>query len=55
MAVLTERLGADYLSNYQAFISVGHDEYWSQEMRDALRVILVSWSKYRVQEKRLII
>jgi hypothetical protein len=25
---------ADFLQNYQLVISVGHDEYWSQEMRD---------------------
>ncbi|QEW23412.1 Cadherin domain protein (plasmid) [Paracoccaceae bacterium] len=46
----TDRLGADYLMKYQAFISVGHDEYWSadqrwnvQEARDA-GVNLLFWS-----------
>ena len=29
----TDRLGPDYLKNYNAFISVGHDEYWSGEQR----------------------
>ncbi|MEA5163216.1 DUF4082 domain-containing protein [Cereibacter johrii] len=29
----TDRLGADYLKKYQAFISVGHDEYWSGGQR----------------------
>ncbi|MDT8857835.1 DUF4082 domain-containing protein [Paracoccaceae bacterium Fryx2] len=46
----TDRLGADYLQNYKAFISVGHDEYWSggqranvEEARDA-GVNLLFWS-----------
>ncbi|WP_226579036.1 DUF4082 domain-containing protein [Acuticoccus sediminis] len=46
----TDRLGADYLKNYEAYISVGHDEYWSgdqranvAEARDA-GVNLVFWS-----------
>ena len=46
----TDRLGADYLKNYKAFISVGHDEYWSggqranvEEARDA-GVNLLFWS-----------
>ncbi len=30
----TERLGADYLKKYGAFISVGHDEYWSADQRN---------------------
>ena len=29
----TDRLGADYLTKYNAFISVGHDEYWSGDQR----------------------
>ncbi|ETX30397.1 DUF4082 domain-containing protein [Roseivivax isoporae] len=29
----THRLGADYLTKYDAFISVGHDEYWTGEQR----------------------
>lgn len=29
----TDRLGANYLNNYKAFISVGHDEYWSGDQR----------------------
>lgn len=29
----TDRLGADYLKKYDAFISVGHDEYWSGDQR----------------------
>ncbi|MDF2495328.1 N,N-dimethylformamidase beta subunit family domain-containing protein [Sphingomonas sp.] len=29
----TDRLGGDYLKNYKAFISVGHDEYWSGDQR----------------------
>ncbi|MDP3494090.1 MAG: DUF4082 domain-containing protein, partial [Hyphomonadaceae bacterium] len=29
----TDRLGPDYLQNYKAFISVGHDEYWSSGQR----------------------
>lgn len=30
----TDRMGADYLTKYQAFISVGHDEYWSGGQRE---------------------
>ena len=46
----TDRLGADYLKNYKAFISVGHDEYWSGGQRanvEAARdagVNLLFWS-----------
>ncbi|EPX85726.1 DUF4082 domain-containing protein [Salipiger mucosus] len=29
----TDRLGSEYLENYGAFISVGHDEYWSADQR----------------------
>ena len=29
----TDRLGADYLTQYKSFISVGHDEYWSGDQR----------------------
>ncbi len=29
----TDRLGSEYLTKYQSFISVGHDEYWSGEQR----------------------
>lgn len=29
----TDRLGGDYISKYDAFISVGHDEYWSGDQR----------------------
>ncbi|MGD9863062.1 MAG: DUF4082 domain-containing protein [Pseudodonghicola sp.] len=29
----TERMGANYLTKYNAFISVGHDEYWSGDQR----------------------
>lgn len=29
----TDRMGADYLTKYNAFISVGHDEYWSGDQR----------------------
>ena len=29
----TDRLGADYLIGHKAYISVGHDEYWSGEQR----------------------
>lgn len=29
----TDRLGAEYLENYKAYISVGHDEYWSGDQR----------------------
>lgn len=46
----TDRLGASYLENYKAFISVGHDEYWSGGQRanvEAARdagVNLLFWS-----------
>ncbi len=46
----TDRLGANYLKNYKAFISVGHDEYWSGGQRanvEAARdagVNLLFWS-----------
>ena len=53
----TDRLGADYLKNYKAFISVGHDEYWSgdqranvEEARDA-GVNLLFWSGNEVYWK----
>ena len=49
--------GADYLKNYKAFISVGHDEYWSgdqranvEEARDA-GVNLLFWSGNEVYWK----
>jgi hypothetical protein len=29
----TDRLGPDYLKKYDAYISVGHDEYWSGDQR----------------------
>src|SRR4029079_6930965 len=29
----TDRLGADYLIGHKAYISVGHDEYWSGDQR----------------------
>ena len=52
-----DRLGADYLKNYNAFISVGHDEYWSgdqrinvEEARDA-GVNLLFWSGNEVYWK----
>ena len=53
----TERLGADYLSNYQAFISVGHDEYWSGGQRENVEaardagVNLLFWSGNEVYWK----
>lgn len=46
----TDRLGASYLENYKAFLSVGHDEYWSGDQRanvEAARdagVNLLFWS-----------
>ncbi len=46
----TDRLGAAYLQKYKAFISVGHDEYWSGDQRanvEAARdagVNLMFWS-----------
>lgn len=53
----TDRLGADYLKKYGAFISVGHDEYWSadqrynvEEARDA-GVNLLFWSGNEVYWK----
>ena len=53
----TDRLGADYLKNYQSFISVGHDEYWSgdqranvEEARDS-GVNLLFWSGNEVYWK----
>ncbi|HEX2885663.1 N,N-dimethylformamidase beta subunit family domain-containing protein, partial [Vineibacter terrae] len=53
----TDRLGADYLKNYKAFISVGHDEYWSgdqranvEEARDS-GVNLLFWSGNEVYWK----
>ncbi|WP_210529500.1 N,N-dimethylformamidase beta subunit family domain-containing protein [Rubellimicrobium arenae] len=53
----TDRLGADYLKNYKAFISVGHDEYWSGGQRanvEAARdagVNLLFWSGNEVYWK----
>ena len=32
----TARMGASALLDHKAFLSVGHDEYWSQEQRDAV-------------------
>jgi hypothetical protein len=32
----TARMGASALLGHKAFLSVGHDEYWSQEQRDAV-------------------
>ena len=32
----THRVGADRLLQHRAFLSVGHDEYWTWEMRDAV-------------------
>jgi VCBS repeat-containing protein len=53
----TDRLGADYLKNYESFISVGHDEYWSgdqranvEEARDS-GVNLLFWSGNEVYWK----
>ena len=53
----TDRLGAEYLEKYEAFISVGHDEYWSadqrynvEEARDA-GVNLLFWSGNEVYWK----
>lgn len=46
----TDRQGAAYLENYKAFLSVGHDEYWSGDQRanvEAARdagVNLLFWS-----------
>ncbi|MBP1807353.1 DUF4082 domain-containing protein [Rubellimicrobium aerolatum] len=53
----TDRLGADYLLKYDAFISVGHDEYWSGDQRanvEAARdagVHLLFWSGNEVYWK----
>ena len=53
----TDRLGADYLIGHKAFISVGHDEYWSgqqrlnvEDARDA-GVNLLFWSGNEVYWK----
>ncbi len=53
----TDRLGADYLIGHKAYISVGHDEYWSgqqrfnvEEARDA-GVNLLFWSGNEVYWK----
>ena len=46
----TDRLGADALIGHKAFISVGHDEYWSGPQRDNVEaardagVNLLFWS-----------
>ncbi|SFJ89220.1 N,N-dimethylformamidase beta subunit family domain-containing protein [Caulobacter sp. UNC279MFTsu5.1] len=53
----TDRLGASYLTNHKAFISVGHDEYWSGAQRanvEAARdagVNLLFWSGNEVYWK----
>ena len=53
----TDRLGADYLKNYKAFISVGHDEYWSGDQRENVEeardagVNLLFWSGNEVYWK----
>ncbi|HKP77733.1 MAG TPA: N,N-dimethylformamidase beta subunit family domain-containing protein, partial [Phenylobacterium sp.] len=53
----TDRLGANYLTHYKAFISVGHDEYWSGAQRanvEAARdagVNLLFWSGNEVYWK----
>ncbi|MBP1806867.1 N,N-dimethylformamidase beta subunit family domain-containing protein [Rubellimicrobium aerolatum] len=53
----TDRLGADYLQNYKAFISVGHDEYWSGGQRENVEaardagVNLLFWSGNEVYWK----
>lgn len=53
----TDRQGADYLTKYKSYISVGHDEYWSggqraniEEARDA-GVNLLFWSGNEVYWK----
>jgi hypothetical protein len=52
-----DRLGPDYLQRYQAYISVGHDEYWSGDQRanvEAARdagVNLLFWSGNEVYWK----
>jgi Ca2+-binding RTX toxin-like protein len=53
----TDRLGADYLEKYKAFLSVGHDEYWSGGQRDNVEaardagVNLLFWSGNEVYWK----
>ena len=53
----TDRLGEDYLIGHKAFISVGHDEYWSGQQRanvEAARdagVSLLFWSGNEVYWK----
>ncbi|CAN7457448.1 DUF4082 domain-containing protein [Phenylobacterium sp. LjRoot219] len=53
----TDRMGPDYLEKYKAFISVGHDEYWSGDQRanvEAARdsgVNLLFWSGNEVYWK----
>jgi Ca2+-binding RTX toxin-like protein len=53
----TDRLGASYLTNHKAFISVGHDEYWAGAQRanvEAARdagVNLLFWSGNEVYWK----
>ena len=53
----TDRLGPNYLTNYKAFISVGHDEYWSGGQRDNVEaardagVNLLFWSGNEVYWK----
>ncbi|MDB5314180.1 MAG: Cadherin, partial [Rhodospirillales bacterium] len=53
----TDRLGADYLKAHKAFISVGHDEYWSGPQRDNVEaardagVNLLFWSGNEVYWK----
>jgi len=53
----TDRLGADYLIGHKAFISVGHDEYWSGDQRDNVEaardagVNLLFWSGNEVYWK----
>jgi Ca2+-binding RTX toxin-like protein len=53
----TDRLGADYLIGHQAYISVGHDEYWSGEQRHNVEeardagVNLLFWSGNEVYWK----
>jgi VCBS repeat-containing protein len=53
----TDRLGASYLTSHKAFISVGHDEYWSGPQRDNVEaardagVNLLFWSGNEVYWK----